>query len=70
VDSPDRDVEPVGWHLGLYKNLFNWTMTFRLDSDIFRPYANVVPMVNITFDKEGAIQRFRLVTMAFISNFQ
>ena len=27
-------------------NLFNWTMTFRKDSDIFLPYGNIVPIAD------------------------
>ena len=31
-----------------FKNFFNWTMTYRLDSDIPHPYGRVIP-INSTF---------------------
>ncbi len=43
MESPQHD----GFKYSKFKNFFNWTMTYRLDSDIPHPYGRVV-------EKEGA----------------
>ena len=30
-------------HYEKFKNFFNWTMTYRRDSDIYRPYGWIAP---------------------------
>ncbi|XP_075435616.1 alpha-(1,3)-fucosyltransferase 7 [Ascaphus truei] len=36
--------------LGIWNNIFNWTLSYREDSDIFVPYGQMVPKSFVTFD--------------------
>ena len=38
-------------HRSEWDNFFNWTMTYRMDSDIPMPYGKIVPKENLTDDE-------------------
>ncbi|XP_040181093.1 alpha-(1,3)-fucosyltransferase 7 [Rana temporaria] len=37
-------------NLGKWNNVFNWTLTYREDSDIFMPYGQLVPKLHMQFN--------------------
>ena len=40
-------------------NMFNWTMTYRQDSDIYRPYSTGIPYQQLLLSKEKDVESFR-----------
>ena len=51
-----------------YKHLFNWTMSYRRDSDVWMPYAHVWREEE-EFDEEAALKRFGFVYFRKFSEF-
>ncbi|KAM9326683.1 alpha-(1,3)-fucosyltransferase 7 [Gastrophryne carolinensis] len=45
LESPSNTFD-----LGKWNNIFNWTLTYREDSDIFVPYGKLIPMFQMPFN--------------------
>ncbi|CAM1331782.1 FUT7 (predicted) [Pycnogonum litorale] len=40
IESPITCKKPINGQYNEYRDVFNWTMTYRKDSDVFEPYGN------------------------------